>query len=200
MANPATPNRTGHSAKSAAGKSVKFRKRDKAGVFLKEKVREKTSGQIWVERVRHATPKKAIQAKQTIELSDADIQAAILRGEEQARNEPRAQSAEFDRADRKIVISFANGTEFKFPPELAQGLEGATDDQLADVRVSGNGFGLHWESLDADLTVPGLVSGIFGTRRFMAQQAGRTTSAAKAAAARENGAKGGRPKKPAHPG
>jgi hypothetical protein len=62
---------------------------------------------------------------------------------------PRAQSAKFDRVHRKIVISFTNGTEFGFPPELAQVLDGATDDQLAEVRLSGGGFGLHWDSLDA---------------------------------------------------
>jgi len=43
------------------------------------------------------------------------------------------------------------------------------------------------------------VAGIFGTRAWMnralARHAGRQTSTAKAAAARANGAKGGRPKK-----
>ena len=56
-------------------------------------------------------------------------------------------------------------------------------------------YGLHWEKLDADFTVPGLLAGIFGTKRYMAQLAGRSTSAAKATAARVNGAKGGRPRK-----
>jgi len=50
-----------------------------------------------------------------------------------------------------------------------------------------------------DLCVPALVSGIFGTRAWMtrelARAAGRTKSPAKAAAARSNGAKGGRPRK-----
>jgi len=59
----------------------------------------------------------------------------------------------------------------------------------------GNGFALHWESIDAGFTVPGLLAGIFGTRKYMAQLAGRATSPAKAAAARANGAKGGRPRK-----
>ena len=61
----------------------------------------------------------------------------------------------------------------------------------------GTGTGLHWEALDADLSVPGLLAGLFGTRAFMARQAGRATSPAKAAAARANGARGGRPRKSA---
>ena len=47
-----------------------------------------------------------------------------------------------------------------------------------------------------DLAVPDLMAGLFGTRAWMARRAGRTTSPAKAEAARRNGAKGGRPRKP----
>ena len=39
------------------------------------------------------------------------------------------------------------------PPKLAQGLEKATDEQLAEVEILGAGFRLHWEALDADLSV-----------------------------------------------
>jgi hypothetical protein len=53
-----------------------------------------------------------------------------------------------------------------------------------------------------DLYVPALVSGIFGTRAWMARElariAGRKTSCASESAARANGAKGGRARKGAH--
>ena len=76
-------------------------------------------------------------------------------------------------------------------------LETGTPDQFAEVEVIAGGYGLHWESLDADFTVPGLLNDIFGTAKWMAQQAGQAKSPAKAAAARANGAKGGRPRKAA---
>lgn len=60
------------------------------------------------------------------------------------------------------------------------------------------GFGLHWEALDVDLSIPTLMAGSFGTKAWMrelARRAGSVTSPAKAAAARVNGAKGGRPTK-----
>lgn len=190
MVSPALSNRS-HRVKAKPGKLSKHRK------IAKGKLVTQLKGGVTFRRVI-AHPKKIAKA-QSDELTDAQIHAATVRGEDLAKNEPRAQSAYFDRAHHKIVISFANGTEFSFPPEVAQGLESATDEQLAEVRLSGGGFGLHWDSLDADLTVPGLVNHVFGTRSFMAQQAGRATSPAKAAAARENGAKGGRPRKPAHP-
>ncbi len=60
--------------------------------------------------------------------------------------------------------------------------------------MPGTGYGLHWEALDADLSVPGLLAGRFGTQAFMARRAGQATSPAKAEAARGNGTKGGQPR------
>lgn len=94
-----------------------------------------------------------------------------------------------------MIVDLENGCTFAFPPRLAQGLDAATDEQLAAVEILGQGYGLHWEVLDVDLSLPGLMAGLFGTKAWMARHAGRTTSEAKAAAARVNGAKGGRPRK-----
>ncbi|KGJ08976.1 DUF2442 domain-containing protein [Paracoccus versutus] len=129
------------------------------------------------------------------DLTDAAIDAALERGRMARANEPRAAAARYDRASGRVIVDLENGCTFAFPPRLAQGLEGATDDQLAAVEILGRGYGLHWEELDADLSLPGLMAGIFGTKAWMARRAGQTTSAAKAAAARANGAKGGRPRK-----
>ena len=127
------------------------------------------------------------------ELTDARIDAAIERGRSARLTEPRAASVRYDRALGRVIVELTNGCSFTFPPRLAQGLESATDDQLAAVEILGSGYGLHWEALDADLSVPGLLAGLFGTKAYMARRAGQATSPAKAAAARANGAKGGRP-------
>lgn len=133
------------------------------------------------------------------ELTDAQIDAALKRGKSARLNEPRASAARYDRRRGRIVVELMNGCAFAFPPRLAQGLETADEDQLAQVEVLGTGYGLHWDALDTDWSVPGLLVGLFGTRSFMARHAGRATSPAKAAAARANGAKGGRPRKSASP-
>ena len=129
------------------------------------------------------------------DLTDADIDASVERGRIARQTEPRAASVRYDKKNSRIVIDLTNGCVFAFPPYLAQGLEQATDEELAAVEVLGAGYGLHWEALDVDLSVPGLLAGLFGTRAYMARKAGQATSPAKAAAARANGAKGGRPRK-----
>ncbi|MCJ2121308.1 DUF2442 domain-containing protein [Methylobacterium sp. J-077] len=111
---------------------------------------------------------------------------------------PRAETARYDRARGRVVLDLDNGCTFAFPPRLVQGLESADEDQIAEIELLGSGYGLHWETLDVDISVPGLLAGIFGTRAYMAARAGRATSAAKAAAARANGSRGGRPRKTAH--
>jgi hypothetical protein len=131
------------------------------------------------------------------DLTDTQIDAAIERGKAAHQHEPRAASARYDRKHRRVIVELTNGCTFSFPPHLAQGLEDGTDDDLTPVEIFGAGYALHWEALDADLSVPGLLAGLFGTRSHMARLAGQATSPAKATAARVNGAKGGRPRKPA---
>lgn len=130
------------------------------------------------------------------ELTDTVIDAALERGRVARENEPRALAARYDRASGRVVVDLKNGCTLAFPPQLAQGLQDASEEELSDIEILGNGYGLHWQALDVDLSLPGLMAGIFGTRAWMARRAGRATSAAKAAAARANGAKGGRPRKP----
>lgn len=132
------------------------------------------------------------------ELADTAIDAALERGRIAQESEPRAAAARYDRQSGRVIVDLTNGCTFAFPPHLAQGLEDATEDQLAEIEILGQGYGLHWEALDVDLSLPGLMAGIFGTKAYMARRAGQATSTAKAAAARANGAKGGRPRNSAN--
>jgi len=130
-------------------------------------------------------------------LTEAEIDAARKRGEIARSTEPRAESVRYDRRRGHVVIQLTNGCTFSFPPHLAKGLQAATEEQLAAVEILGAGYGLHWDALDVDLSVPGLLTGLVGTKAYMARLAGQATSPAKQAAARANGARGGRPRKTA---
>ena len=131
----------------------------------------------------------------------ADTEHEVLYAEKRMaakRDKGYAASASYDRRAARIVVTLNTGVEIAFPPRLAEGLSEATADDLADIEISPAGLGLHWPKLDADLYVPALLEGAFGSQRWMAAQlgaaGGRVQSRAKAEAARENGRKGGRPR------
>ena len=91
----------------------------------------------------------------------------------------RAIRAKYDVRKKLIQVDLQNGASFSFPPHLAQGLQNASSAQLANIEVSPMGIGLSWPLLDADLTVEGLLNGVFGSRAWMrahAAKAGRVRS------------------------
>ncbi|CBN58704.1 MULTISPECIES: DUF2442 domain-containing protein [Kamptonema] len=136
------------------------------------------------------------------ELTEENLREQIAKAKQAWKQaeatEPRAESVHYNQSDDLIVIKLKNGAIFSFPPRLAQGLEGASAEQLADLWLPPSGSSVHWESLDVDFGIPELVAGIFGTKSWMAElgkKGGQVTSSAKTIAARKNGKKGGRPKK-----
>lgn len=110
-----------------------------------------------------------------------------------------AVAVRYDRKASRIVVSLNTGVQLAVPVRLIEGLAGASAEDLADIEISPAGLGLYWPKLDVDVYVPGLLQGVFGSKRWMAQQlgaaGGHSRSAAKTAAARENGRRGGRPRK-----
>lgn len=126
-----------------------------------------------------------------------DYPREIACGRVQAQ--PHAVSARYDRAASRIVVTLSNGLDLGVPVRLAQGLAGAKGSDLAVIEITPTGLGLHWPGLDADLYLPSLLQGLFGTRRWMAgvlgKAGGSVMSSAKKAAGRVNGGRCGRPRK-----
>lgn len=128
----------------------------------------------------------------------AQLPAARERERIAAETEPRAAAARYDRRSRRVVVELTSGCMFAFPAEYGQGLRGATAEQLSNVEVVSGGSLLIWDELDAALEVPALLSGTFGSKAWMRElgrAGGKVQSEAKARASRENGKKGGRPRK-----
>jgi hypothetical protein len=128
----------------------------------------------------------------------AQIEKAVKTGEQEFRTQPRAERAEYDRKSNKIWIYLNNKCVFGFPPAIVKELAGAAEEEIEKVKVNPIGDALHWDDLNAHYTIAGLLAGVFGTRRWMQElgrKGGLSTSGAKSAAARKNGAKGGRPRK-----
>lgn len=133
-----------------------------------------------------------------MEITEQEFQAATLRGEE-IRRRGYAVRADYDSRQNRLVVDLNTGVTIMVPVALIEELSDADANDLTEIEISPAGTALHWPRIDADVYVPSLVQGIYGTKRWMAAQlgaaGGRATSPAKSTAARANGAKGGRPRK-----
>jgi hypothetical protein len=132
--------------------------------------------------------------------TDVELQrqfaAATARAAQADRHGLRAVAATYDKRTKRVVLEFTSGVVVQIPIHLLQGLVEASPQELAAVTLSPQGTALHWDALDVDFSVAGLVAGVFGTRVWMAElgrKGGQAKSAAKIAAAQANGQKGGRP-------
>ncbi len=137
--------------------------------------------------------------------TEAGVDPALVRQFEEARRagqralktEPRAASAAYDPATREVRVRMHNGASFAIPVRMLEELDGASDEDLAEVKVPPSGYGLGWPALDVHIAVTGILEAAFGSvvRSGIARKAGSTRSSAKSRASRENGKKGGRPPK-----
>jgi Protein of unknown function (DUF2442) len=126
------------------------------------------------------------------------IEQAKEKGRRANQEEPRAKSAHYSSQENLVIIELKNGASFSFPPDLVEGLGNAAPEVLQDLWIPESGDSIHWEQLDVSFSIPGLLAGIFGTKRWMAElgkAGGQATSPAKARSSAENGKKGGRPRK-----
>jgi hypothetical protein len=134
-----------------------------------------------------------------ISTSDAEIDRAIERAKD-VRAEPRVTEVEYRPGPGLdlLVLKMSDGHRHVIPREDLQGLQSAKKEQIARVEILGSGTGLHWPDLDVDFYVSGLLRGVYGTKKWMAEigrSGGSVRSAAKKRAARVNGLKGGRPRR-----
>ena len=76
--------------------------------------------------------------------------------------EPTEPSAIKVWAEKRIIfIELTDGRIIGFPADRFKILSKANEHQLKEVALRLNGFALRWESLDEDITVPGIVAGNF---------------------------------------
>ncbi len=52
-----------------------------------------------------------------------------------------AISAHYDPSQSRIVVELSTGIQLAFPPEMAEGLSGASPENLADIEISPAGLG-----------------------------------------------------------
>ena len=72
---------------------------------------------------------------------------ATKAGEARLAKQPRAAKAHYDARKARLVVELTNGVILMLPPNLLQGLKGATTAQLSEVELSPMGtvcIGRHW--------------------------------------------------------
>jgi len=82
--------------------------------------------------------------------------------------EPRAKKVTFDMDN--MWVELTDGRQLGVPLAYFPRLINATQAQRDDCVISGGGTGLHWEELDEDISVKGLLLGI-GDRTQPARKA-----------------------------
>lgn len=133
-----------------------------------------------------------------MEITNEAFEVANRRGQAMQARFPAAIAVRYDPRLARVVVSLSSGLDLAFSPQDVQGLANAASDDLVKAEISPDGFGIHFPCIDADIYIPALLQGFLGSKRWMAElgkRGGAASTDAKAAAARQNGKLGGRPKK-----
>jgi Protein of unknown function (DUF2442) len=130
--------------------------------------------------------------------TDKDIERALQSAS--SSDEPTLTALELkdDKEGRLLSLRMSDGSLHLIPVERVEGLSASSPEAILRFEITEDGFGVRWPELDLDLYVPELVQGIYGTKKWMSslgRRGGKSRSVAKSRAARENGRKGGRPRK-----
>ena len=133
-----------------------------------------------------------------------EFQEATRRGRARLDALPKASSAKYNKASKRLILNLTNGVTLFVPVDLIQGLQTDSAEALSDFDLVSEGSQIHWHTLDVQFYVKSLLEGVFGTPKWMdnlkthyakiGAKGGASQSEAKKLSSRENGKKGGRPR------
>lgn len=142
---------------------------------------------------------KIIKAKPSSHrpLTEAMLDAAIKRGEERRAGSFQAVSVTFEKPS--LVIRFEDGSGVLVPVDRYPEFDGFDAQDYEGLTIGFEGTALCHVGKDLDVSIAGMISAspslMHMAASVVASRNGRQSSAAKSAAARANGKKGGRPRK-----
>lgn len=134
-----------------------------------------------------------------IRTTDAEIDTAVAAARSRKKSVTRIVAASFDRKRDAIKATLSNGAEISVPRKSIAGLSAVNPADLSDLGPQTPGLSVWSERADCGVRLETLLEAVAGSSlvSIMARIVGATPSAAKVAAARANGRKGGRPRKTA---
>ncbi|QVW22631.1 DUF2442 domain-containing protein [Pseudomonas hormoni] len=131
-------------------------------------------------------------------VSEAVLDEAIRRG--QVRHKSGLQATAVTFLEPCLAVSFIDGSGVLLPVEHYPEFDDFDVEDFAGLKVGFSGTALCHEGKDLQVSIAGMISAskplMDMAASVIASRNGRQSSAAKAEAARANGRKGGRPRKP----
>ncbi|NWC90954.1 MULTISPECIES: DUF2442 domain-containing protein [unclassified Pseudomonas] len=132
-----------------------------------------------------------------VPITEADIDAAIDRGRRSKRLYANASNVRYE--NDCLSIGFSDGSRILLPVAGLPEFDGFTLQDFQQLDVGFGGRAVCCEARDLDVSITGLIATsaplMALATSLVASHNGRKSSAAKSAAARANGKKGGRPRK-----
>ena len=101
--------------------------------------------------------------------TDAQIDEAIRRAQKFAKEERSVVSAGYSHHTDRFTFRMSDGAIHIIPRRLLQGLQSASRRQLSHIEVIDLGEGLYWPELDVAHLVSGVLSGVYGSEKWMRQ-------------------------------
>lgn len=128
--------------------------------------------------------------------SKADLDRIRQETKERHAREPHAVAVHYNATTGLLHVELRNGASVTAPARELRGLKDAGDAQIANVHIE-DGRALFWDDLDVQFSLIAALSAMTGltTASENARRAGSVRSETKAVTSRENGKKGGRPRK-----
>jgi len=105
-------------------------------------------------------------------MTDEELDAMITEALKRSKDAPdpiTAVAASFDTENRLLIVLLSTGQRLAIPQEDLQHLADVSPAEAAEVTIEMLGRGLHWEKLDLDFSVEGLIEGRRGSAAWMAK-------------------------------
>jgi hypothetical protein len=99
--------------------------------------------------------------------TDAEIDAAIRKARMYEKYDQRVVRATYSARTDRISLTLESGATHSIPRKLLQGLSDAAPNALNKIELLGRGTGLYWPVLDVAHSVSGLLSGVYGSAKWM---------------------------------
>jgi hypothetical protein len=102
-------------------------------------------------------------------VTSAEHKSAGKRMEKMRESVPYAVAVRYEPALHRILVTLSNHLEIAINPEQTQTLQGKPAASLRAIEIAPAGYSLFFPDLDDGIYLPGLLQGIFGTQKWMAE-------------------------------